>query len=512
MASGKLTPRQKMINLMYLVFIAMLALNMSKEVLSAFGLMNEKFEAANISSTETNTGMLAALEKKASEDAHFTQAASEAKRVSEISNQFYTYLEGLKKDATEGVEVNPETKKLPYEAMDKGDKIDERWFEGDGYSPKGKQIVDAFAKYLADMKAVIGNNTKLSGVQEEITAKFNTADVKDGEGVTKKYLDYHFKGFPSIASLTKISAFQNDVRKAEADTYAILLGKAAVETASMKNYTALVVLDKNAYFQGEKVTGKVVLGRYDQNTKPTAFKGPGKIQNGQAVIDMTAGSVGEQKIAGEFTFLEDGKPVPLKFEGKYVVVPRPSGANISADKMNVVYRGLPNPMTISVAGVADSDVKASAPGLSSSGKGKYNLNPGGGTEVVVNVNAKLPDGKSVTDKKVFRIKNIPGPQGAIGGIVGDTKGAKSRLEVSQVSAKLEDFLYDLNFRVTQFTFKVPGQAAVVVNGDRVNAQCKAALARASRGDQVTISDIKTVIEGAPNITTKKCSPVIYEIQ
>jgi len=513
MAGGKLTPRQKMINLMYLVFIAMLALNMSKEVLSAFGLMNEQFESSNVDATKTNDQMHQALTLKAAESPTFAAAKQVSDKAKTISNQFYAYIETLKGDITKDIEKE-ESGKLPYEAMDKGDKIDENWFEGDGYSKKGKEIVAAIEKYKADMKAALGNDVKYKTVATELDNKFNTADVKDGDGVTKKYLDYHYKGFPSIASLTKLSAMQNNVKVLEANIYNIALGKAALEATSMNKYTAIVVLDKNAYFQGEKVTGKVVLGRYDSNTKPTSFAGPGRIDpaSGQAVIDMTAGSVGEQTIAGKFTFLEDGKTVPLPFEGKYVVVPRPSGANISADKMNVVYRGLPNPMTISIAGIADSDVKASAPGLSSSGKGKYNLNPGGGTEVVVSVNGKLPDGKSVTDKKVFRIKNIPGPQGAIGGQIGDTKGAKSRLEVSTVSAKLEDFLYDLDFRVTQFTFKVPGQAAVVVNGDKVDSRCKAALARATRGDVITISDIKTKIVGAEGITTKKCSPVLYEIQ
>jgi len=97
--------------------------------------------------------------------------------------------------------------------------------------------------------------------------------------------------------------------------------------------------------------------------------------------------------------------------------------------------------------------------------------------------------------------------------MGVVKGAKSRLEVAQITAKLPDFLYDLTFQVTQFTFKVTGSAAVIVNGDRVNAQCKAALARASRGDQITISDIKTKIVGVTaNILTGKTAPVIYEIQ
>jgi hypothetical protein len=139
------------------------------------------------------------------------------------------------------------------------------------------------------------------------------------------------------------------------------------------------------------------------------------------------------------------------------------------------------------------------------------MKPGSGTEAVINVTGTLPDGSKVSDKKVFRIKSIPSPAGAIGGIDGSTKGAKSRLEVSQVSAIMKDFDFQVNLKVVGFSFKVPGQATVVVSGDRVNAQCKAALQRASRGDQIIISEIKTKLVGS-DIELKKTSPVVYEIQ
>ena len=512
MAGGKLSPRQKMVNLMYLVFIAMLALNMSKEVLSAFGLMNEKFDAANLSAESMNASMLQALDKKAGEDAHFIQAAADANKVAEISKNFYEYLGTLKSDATEGIEVDEETGKLPYEAMDRGPVIDEGWFEGDGYSAKGNDIVATFSKYVTDMKTAVGNNSKLKGVLAEITTKFATVDVVDSEGVTKKYLDYHFKGFPAIASLTKITSFQNDVKKAEADIYSILLGKAAVEASSMKNFTALVVLDKNAYYQGEKVTGKVVLGKYDANTKPTSFQGPGKLENGQAKISLTAGGVGEQKINGKFTFAQDGETIPLSFEGKYVVVPRPNSATISADKMNVVYRGVSNPMSISFAGVAADKVSASGPGLRSVGAGKYVMNPGAGNEAVINVTGTLPDGSKVSDKKTFRIKGIPGPVGTIRGEMGVVKGPKSSLEISTVGAKLVDFDFEVGLDVVGFNFKVTGQPTIVVPGNKLNGQCKAVLAKAGRGDQVTISEIKTKLVGAGSYMLPRTAPVIYEIQ
>ena len=335
MAGGKLTPRQKMINLMYLIFIAMLAMNMSKEVLSAFGLMNEKFESSNITSQATNEQLLMALDTKAEEaKGEFTIAAATAHKVKSATKELYGFISTLKADAIRGFEVDEETGKLPYEEMDKGDNLDD-WFTGEGYSPKGVEIITKINKYKADMKSALGEDKKYASILAEVDRKFDLSDVKNKEGLSDKYLSYHFKGFPAVASVAKLSTWQSDIEKTEADVYGSALGKAAVAAASYSNYKAIVVLDKNAYFQGEQVTGKVVLGRYDENTKPTNVTGA-KLDpaTGQAIISMTASGVGEQNIGGQFTFIEDGKTIPLKFEGKYVVVPKPNSATISADKMN----------------------------------------------------------------------------------------------------------------------------------------------------------------------------------
>lgn len=513
MAGGKQTPRQKMINLMYLVFIAMLALNMSKEVLSAFGLMNEKFEGSNISAEQSNNQMLMGLDAKAAEaGGEFNAASVTAHKVEGITKAFYAYIGGLKSEVVAGIEVDPETGKLPYEEMDKADNLDNAWFSSEGYSQKGQEVITTIEKYKADMKAALGDNKKLAPIVSEVNAKFDLTDVKNKDGINIPYLDYHFKGFPAVASLAKLSAWQNDVKKTETDVYNTLLGKAAVAAASYSNYEAIVVLNKNAYFQGEQVTGKVVLGRYDANTTPTSFSRPGKIVNGQAVIGMTAGNVGEQSFNGKFTFLEDGKTIPLPFTGKYVVVPRPNSATISADKMNVVYRGVQNPMTISFAGIADNQVNASAPGLSKVGNGRYVMTPGGGSEVVINVSGKMSDGKVASDRKVFRIKGIPGPTGTIRGETGIVKGPKSNLEIATIGAKLEDFDFEVGLDVVGFNLKIYGQATVVVYGNRLNAQCKAVLAKAGRGDQVTISEIKTKLVGAGSYLLPRTAPVIFEIQ
>lgn len=509
MAGGKLTPRQKMINLMYLVFIAMLALNMSKEVLTAFGNFNDKFSESNRLTDEANGNLLSALNTKAADEpAKYAEPAKKAKEVAKLSKDFVAFLETVKAEVTEGIEPD-ENGKFPFEAMDKST-IDEKWFAGDGYSPRGKEIVAGIDKYVSDIKKVLGNDVKYIPFIKEIEKKFSTADITNREGIKVKFLDYKTKGFPAVSTLTFITAMQNDVKNTEAGAYNLFLGNALKSAASMKNFQAIVVLEKNAYFQGEAVKGKVVLGRYDANTVPTSFNGPGKIENGQAVISTTAGSIGEQKISGKFGFLEDGKEIPLSFEGTYVVVPRPNQAIISADKMNVVYRGVPNPISISVPGIASNKVNANAPGMSKVGDGKFMLKPGSGSEVKINVSATMPDGKTMSSAQVFRIKGLPAPTGKVGGSEKNS-GPKNNLEVCTVTAAMEDFDFPVNVNVTQFNIKVPGQPTIVVSGNKMDSRARAAIAKASRGDIVIISEIKASFQGIDQVA-KRVSPCTYEIK
>ena len=509
MAGGKLTPRQKMINLMYLVFIAMLALNMSKEVLTAFGNFNDKFDESNSMTGKANERLLSALNTKASDEpAKYAEPAKMAKEVAKLSKDFTAFLESVKAEVTEGIVVDEKTGKLPFEAMDKST-IDEKWFKGDGYSARGTEIVSKIDKYVADVKKVLGNDVIYKTYIESLEKKFSTKDITNREGVKVKFLDYKCKGFPSVSTLTFLTAMQNDIKNTEASAFNLFLGNSLEEAASMKNFQAMVVLDKNVYFQGEQVKGKVVLGKYDANTVPTSFQGPGKIEKGQAVIAETAGSIGEHPLKGTFTFKENGVNIPIPFEGQYVVVARPNSATISADKMNVVYRGIANPMTISFAGVSNDKVRANAPGMSGT-NGKYVLKPGAGKTVMINVSATLPDGKVVSDKKEFRIKGIPAPTGKIRGEV-SAKGPKSNLEVCTISAVLEDFDFPVTANVTQFNIKVPGQPTVVVQGGRMNAQAISAIKKAGRGDVVTISEIKVKFVGIDQ-PAKNVSPCTFEIQ
>jgi len=517
MAGGKLTPRQKMINLMYLVFIAMLALNMSKEVLSAFGMMDEKFKGVNAFSNEYNQGLYDQLASKASENsAQFGVPFQKAKQIKPIVDEFYKFIESVKVDVVnkfEPIADGPHKGKLDYEKMDRST-IDELWFSGDGYSKRGNEIISAIEKFKSGIKSIIGNDVKYQIIVKDILEKFSTEDVVNRSGVEEKYLSYHYKGFPAVASVSKLSAMQNDVKKAEQDLYNALIGNTTAAAASMKNYRAFVMMDKSAFFQGEQVTGRVVLGRYDESTVPQSVSVNGastSIDNGSAVFKMGAGSVGEKDINGKFTFLEDGKSIEIPIEGNYVVVPKPNQATISADKMNVVYRGIPNPMTISFAGVSSDKVNAQAPGMSKGAKpGQYNLVPGQGREVLISVTATLPDGTKVSDKKTFRIKGIPNPTGKIRGEVAAV-GSKVNAEVCSISAVLEDFDFPVSFNVTQFNLKVPGQATIVVRGSKMDDRAKAAIRKASKGDVIVISEIKGTFSGI-NQMPKSVSACTFEIQ
>ena len=517
MAGGKLTPRQKMINLMYLVFIAMLALNMSKEVLSAFGILNNKIESSNsITDTRNESSFLQLQQKAKDQPLQYGDKKAKVDKIRALCKEYSDYIEGIKTTITKGFPKDKEGN-YPCEQMDKSDAVDNLFYNGDKESKEGKEFLERIRGFSGQLKA-IGGSSIAEVEMRKIEKRFETKDVYSEKAEAKlPWLDYNYHHFPLIASVTKLTQLQADIKTTESDIMEGMFKSDLVAAASLTAYQPIVVPEKTAFFQGEAVKGKIILGKFDPNlvAKSVVVNGvsvPAKA--GQADFSFGAGAVGEHEITGSFNFDENGKVISLPIKGNYVVVPQPKSANISADKMNVVYRGLPNPMTISFAGISDDKVSASASGLTrATGTGKYNLNPGSGTEVKVSVTAKLPDGKPVSDSKIFRIKNIPAPAGAIGGVIGVQKGAKSRLEVSQISAQLQDFLYDLNFQVTRFSFKVPGQAAIIVSGDRVNAQCKAALARATKGDQISIFDIKTKIMGTTaNIVPKDAAPVIYEIQ
>jgi len=502
-----MSARQKMINLMYLVFIAMLAMNMSKEVLSAFGFMNEKLTENNISTSEKNKQAYANLAIKAAEQsAKFNALNKQAVKIKTYSADFYIYLEELKDKMT----VNIEDRK-DYESMDQTTFLDEYFFKGDKFTDKGKQFLDQINGYRTDVTKVLGENNQFANI---LVKRFSTNAVTNRDGKKIKWLDYRFKGFPLVASLTNLTQMQADIKNTEADIISNLLGGQLESEVSMTNYNGIVNLKKNAFYPGDKVEGTVVLGRYDPSLRPSRVVLNGKpydnFENGAVNLDLRAGSVGDRKIEGTIFFMENEVEVQVPFESSYSVISKPNSAVVSADKMNVVYRGLQNPLTISIPGVPANLVRASAPGLRQVKGSSYMISPKAGDEVTISVTGKLPDGKPIKTPKTFRVKDIPAAMGSVRGQYGTVRMPKSGLVNTPVGAGLPDFLFDLDLQVTSFKVKVPGQLAIIVKGTKFNAAAKKALSKARRGDMINIFDIKAEIKNN-SYKLKKVLPVNIEL-
>ncbi len=517
MASGKLSPRQKMINLMYLIFIAMLALNMSKEVLSAFGLMNERLVESNKSAKERNHSFVDNLKLKAEEQPEkYEPLKAKGEALDKLATDFDSYLEELKGKMTATVDDPTD-----YEIMDKGDYLDQNFFKGDKLKPAGEEFLKQINTFREGVVNLLKDEKGMEEILKDVKEKFNTDAVKRGAG-TVDWLDHNYKGFPLVASLTKMTQLQADIKTTESEVLSNMMQGTQAVQLSMTNYTTLLETSKSAYFNGEQFDGQLVLGRKDASTKPNKVEltldgrplteKQYSIEDGKVKLKIGTGGVGEHRIKGDLIFLEDGVETKVPVDQSFATVSKPNSATISADKMNVVYRGVKNPMTISFAGIPDNKVSASAQGLSRAGGSKYIMDATRikGREITINVSGTLPGGQKVSDRASFRIKDLPKPTGTVRGEDGTLKIQRNSLEISTIGAKFDDFDFELPLRVTGFKFKVPGQPTITVRGNKLDARAKGALRKAKRGSGVQIFDIEAKAKGV-SVILKKVSPVFVEI-
>jgi gliding motility-associated protein GldM len=521
MASGKLSPRQKMINLMYLVFIAMLALNMSKEVLTAFGLLDKKIADSNVATSERNVAFMSSLETKATDQPEQYAAVKEkADKVSEISSSLNAYISDLKGQMMTTVKADEQD---DYEVQDKPDFLDRRFFNGDNLKPEGEEFLAKINGYRTEMLTVLGED--YPDITSFIEKNFSTEPVENRDGKKIDWINYNYEGFPMIASKAKLTSLQNDIEVTKSELLSKMLAGQQASALSFKNYNTFMDTKKSAYYSGETFDGAILLGRTDASTVPlreelTLDGRPLKkgtdytIEGGRVVLKVSAGSPGDHKIEGKLFYGEEGKEFEVEVETGFATISKPNAAVISADKMNVVYRGVVNPMTVSIPGIPDNKVSASGAGLTKASGSKYNMSPGQGTTVTITASGTLPDGQRISTNSQFRIKDIPRPTGTIRGEDGNggaVRMQRSGLEIASVGAELQDFDFDLSLAVTSFSFKVSGQPTVLVSGRRLNDNAKAALRRAKRGETVQIFDIKAQIANNSGYKLQRISPVFIEL-
>ena len=524
MAGAKETPRQKLISLMYLVFITMLALNVSKEVLDGFGQMFVKIADANERVSESNNLLYANIEVNASEKGgKWVGHDRTAKQIKEESDAFFNKIEDIKTKITEKQKLkDPNLEK--FAEMDKGEALDVIWFK-EGSVGASDEFLSMIEEYRGHVIKVFGSQYPAS--IDMVEARFFIGDmnrnVKNKDNMDEPWLDANFKGFPLISSLAKLTMMQNDIRQTEHDVLTTLMGKELKmsSTVNESNYTSLLITEKGAYYQGETFDGSVILGRKGgaQNPNSVDLKIDGRklsssdydLIPGGIKLKVNAGSPGDHTIDGDLVFLNEGNESKISVNQTYSVISKPNSAVISADKMNVVYRGVQNPITISIPGIQDSKIRASAPGLKRVRRSKYNLFPGKGREVKINVSGTLPDGNRVSSVSSLRIKDIPKPAGYFRGKSGSFTLPKSSLERGAVDAKLEDFDFDLPLQVKSFRFRAPGQPSAVIRGNKLDNKAIRTLSRIKNGQTIIISDIEVIIPSNPSYKLKQTSPISITI-
>lgn len=517
MAGGKNSPRQKMVNLMYLIFIAMLALNMSKEVLAAFGIMNEKLETSNQKTTASNDAFLESLGTKASEDAaKYDKLYKNAQEIKSMSQEYYDYLEGLKTGMMEGIE-DPKD----YARMDMADYLDQKLFQGENLSEDGKKFMSNLTGYRDQVAAIVP-----AALKQSVIDRFQTGDengkVEKRDGTKQDWINYHYEGYPLVASLAKLTQLQADVKITEEAALKSMLEGELTNQVSLKNFATSLSSTKSAYYAGEKYDGKIIISKTDNSSTPVKAEltldgrkltegSDYKLEAGGVKMLIGSGSAGDHEVKGTIYFKQDGEEIPVEVKNSFATISKPNAALIAADKMNVVYRGVANPMSISIPGIPNNKVRASAPGLKAVSGSKYVMTPGTGRNVTITASGTLPDGQAVSSKSEFRIKDIPRPEGSVSKQTGSIKLPKRNVEIATIGAGLEDFDFDLNLAVSGFKFKVPGQPTVSVRGNKMDSKAKSALSRAKRGDIVQIFDIEAYITNNKSYKLKKVSPVVVEI-
>lgn len=524
MAGANETPRNKLIALMYLVFITMLALNVSKEVLDGFGQMFKKIQTANERVNQGNIIYYDKIEVNSQEkEGKWVGHDRTAKEIRKESDKFFNRIAEIKNIITEKQRVDdPELNE--YSQMDKGEALDLIFFDASGVSPEGQAFVDMINAYK--MRVIQVFASQFPQYTDLVEERFYTGDfegkVPTADG-SQPWLANNYEGFPLISSLAKLTMMQNDIRLTESDVLNALLGKELEGSSKVNtdNYITLLKSEKGAYYQGETFDGSVILGRKGgaQNPNEVALTMDGvklteseyeKIPGG-VKLNVFAGRPGDHRIEGDLVFLNAGVESRIPVDQSFAVIAKPNSAVISADKMNVVYRGVDNPMTISIPGIPDDKINASAPGLKRQKGSKFIMNPGKGREITISANGKLPDGNLVSTKTKFRIKDLPRPNATFFRQSGKIRLPKASIERAEVGAILEDFDFDLTLKTLEFKVKVPGAPTITCKGTKLNAQALQALGRVRSGQEISIFDVEVQNPSKPNYKFKRVAPVLIEI-
>ena len=362
-------PRQKMINMMYLVLTAMLALNVSAEILNAFKTVNDSLEKTNtVVNNSTNT-IIASFQEKMTDPTTAEKARlwyPKAEQVVAQSKTISDYIEGLKNQILKNADFNPAEGDSSYK-MDNLD-VATRLMVDQG---AGKTLL----KNLTDYKASILN------VDPEIKAEFaNNLPINLAMPVTQNkgnntWEAAYFRMVPTVAALTILSKFQNDIRTTENRVVSFLHNKVGQVAVRFDTYAAVIGQSSNYLMPGQELEITAGVGAFSKAAKPIITIGNSNAalgEDGAAHYKTTVSDVGTKSIPVSITYTDqEGKQQTIKKTVEYTV--GQANASIALPKMNVLYIGVDNPVNIAASGGAEQlQVSISGGGGSITGsRGNY---------------------------------------------------------------------------------------------------------------------------------------------
>ncbi|PQL91013.1 type IX secretion system motor protein PorM/GldM [Apibacter adventoris] len=502
------TPRQKMINLMYLVFIAMMAMNVDREVLRSFEGVNESLELSTSLTNLNNSTFYEQIEKKKEDgDEGYVGISEKANSLRKQADDAIKEIESVKTalKTASGYTGSENGQETNYNSLQNTDVVNKVFFVSDNVPTKSvKSMVDKVQTFVKFMQEGMDKKS-----QDRIKQLFNFSN-KNG----KSWLVNQFYEQPMIAALTNLSRLEANIRTEEGNRVRDLLANKLQDEIELKAFVPIVSSPKYVK-AGERFDVVVGFGAYD-NTLKGSINLNGRnipLSGGKAVIGMTATGSGVQKLSGSISYETPNGVKTESFNETYEVVSEtlkemPTGASVVADKMNVVYRGVDNPMSGSVTGVDASTINMSTSNgsLSKSGGG-WIYRAGGGATTTFTISGRTSSGKSVSKTVTFRIKNVPKAQGEIRGRNVLAMPASS-LPNQTVGASIPDFEFPVSFNVTGFKVKVTGLPTSVVSGNSLRAAA-GVLSRAKSGDQVLIFDISATATG---VAQQNISPILINVQ
>ncbi len=440
------------------------------KMITSFGYMNEKLEESTSVTKVKNDFYKGILERNVKEDSlRYMPIYKRLTNAEKASNEFFYYLESVKDSIYDGT-LGEDEARSSFEKLTSSDFLDEYFFDGKEYTPHGQEFMDKIAEYKTNFEKALGKG--YGTVASMVTSKFQTKELVDYKGNIINWLNFKFESFPAMASIFNITQMQADIRLIEQELINSMNSGEFEKEFAMRNYTGIVRLDKGAYYPDEHVTGRIVMGRFDDSAEPFNIVMNGRklnkkyAANGAILVDFNAPEPGEHTINGSFNVMYDGTPVRVGFNSTYRVI----------SKENVVEKVVYKTEYVEKPVYIDRPVAV---------KSKPKAKPVK-TQPKIAPDAKTRKYYSKDDKKSLEI------EGLVNSVKGKVTMLKTTLRQAKVSAiRTQD---RKTFDVTSFKIKVPGQLTVFVEGNSFTEEAIRTIDKAKPGQLVTIFDIKAVDE------------------